>query len=613
MLKCFWEKIEKSRKHISILNHCKTIQLSGSSKMKKCPMCAEEINDEARICRYCGAEFNVSKRGYCTTCHQIMEADENGACIRCGSNLVDVLIESEYIPPETTPAIPTSSSTIPSSSDRPSNQSLKKKSNLKWILISLAAFICICLMLTQTKTILPNLTGTQIPGSSGTSQPGSSQGFASTSEPSPTQVPTQKPTPLPVGAAFDHPSSEKGTACFINEGYGLTCLDEAGWHIFTEDNSILQDNSAFDIVPCPDGNLLLGNREGVFLWDGVEWRSLNINKIVTDVACGPQGEIWVTHGDGASTFDGAGWIHFDEQQVIADFSLEILSDCTLACFRDIAISPGGDLWIVSEEGKLVHFDGNTWVAIQSPYEYLAEIVPDHDGSLWAIGYVGEELYHYSDEEWIEYQNPRGGTFMDLLVDEDDRIWLSTIDGVVLIFKDGSWLAYDATAGGEIGANLNSIALDDRGRLWVGSNWGLAVFNGQDWVAYHMNTADLADYEIGTIAVAAGGPDLPAPDEREKGSVTGKIIIAGEPAKLINLEVCQFHMTSYYFYRTSPCGGKHFYFEGSTDENGAFHLEDLPPGHYSLFYQPESDDWNYGKYFLMQPGEELVLPDISIEE
>jgi uncharacterized paraquat-inducible protein A len=58
-------------------------------------MCAEQISLEAQLCRFCGARFNVSMRGYCTTCHQIMDADENNACTRCGSNLVDLQVESD--------------------------------------------------------------------------------------------------------------------------------------------------------------------------------------------------------------------------------------------------------------------------------------------------------------------------------------------------------------------------------------------------------------------------------------------------------------------------------------------------------------------------------------
>jgi len=429
-------------------------------------------------------------------------------------------------------------------------------------------------------------------------------------------MPTITPTPLPVGAAFDHPSSEKGAACFMTEGYGLTCLDGAGWHVFTEDNSILGSNNILDIAPCPDGNLLLGYYDGVLLWDGVEWRSLYTDHVVSDVACGPRSEIWITYGDGASAFDGAEWTHFENQQVIADFSLEIISDCTFSCFRDIAISPNGDFWTLSE-GSLVHFDGNTWTAIVSPYQYLEKIVSDQDGYIWAIGYSDDKLYHYQDQAWNEYQNPKEEQFTDLWIDQDNHVWLSTSNGEVLVFSEGNWLAYDATAGGKVDSLINSIALDGRGRLWVGTDWGLGVFDGQGWTAYHMYTADLADFEIGTIAVMVGGPDLPSPVEREKGTVTGKIIISGQPAQQIKMEICQFHMGYMMFFTTSPCGGKHFQFEGTTDgttdENGAFRLENLPPGRYSLFYLPQEEHWRGGKPFLLMPGEELVLPDITTEE
>jgi hypothetical protein len=129
----------------------------------------------------------------------------------------------------------------------------------------------------------------------------------------------------------------------------------------------------------------------------------------------------------------------------------------------------------------------------------------------------------------------------------------------------------------------------------------------------MNTADIADFEIGTIAVMAGGPDLPSPVEREHGTVTGKIIIAGEPASQIMVEVCQFHFTGMVFFYTSPCSSKHLYFEGTTDESGEFRFEDLPSGHYSLYYLWKDEQWGGGKNFLILPGEELMLPDITIEE
>jgi hypothetical protein len=79
---------------------------------KKCPMCAEIIKAEARICRFCGARFDVSIKGYCTHCHQLVEADASEKCSNCGDNLIDVRLISqlvdETIPPSTSPIQPVS-------------------------------------------------------------------------------------------------------------------------------------------------------------------------------------------------------------------------------------------------------------------------------------------------------------------------------------------------------------------------------------------------------------------------------------------------------------------------------------------------------------------------
>jgi uncharacterized protein YneR len=84
------------------------------AETKTCPMCAEEIMLEARICHYCRTRFEISIQGYCANCHGLVNVNEDDRCAQCGGEVIDRQIQSRwlgedsgtFIPSVQVPAVP---------------------------------------------------------------------------------------------------------------------------------------------------------------------------------------------------------------------------------------------------------------------------------------------------------------------------------------------------------------------------------------------------------------------------------------------------------------------------------------------------------------------------
>jgi hypothetical protein len=154
---------------------------------KKCPVCAEEIKMEARVCRYCKARFDITMEGYCPRDHRLVEADEDGRCPICHGELTDTHAVSTLIEEKNLPSI------------QPTQAHRRGSGRAAiWIFVFVLLLGGIFIVtLTFMKPALSGFLATQIPGF--TAIPGIP------TKPRPTRTSTPKPVEVDFTSIYDYP------------------------------------------------------------------------------------------------------------------------------------------------------------------------------------------------------------------------------------------------------------------------------------------------------------------------------------------------------------------------------------------------------------------------
>lgn len=128
---------------------------------------------------------------------------------------------------------------------------------------------------------------------------------------------------------------------------------------------------------------------------------------------------------------------------------------------------------------------------------VAAMAVQADGSLWTAGMRTEVPYaQLSTSGCQSYDNPtiNGDRVRDVLIDDQGKKWMATtVDGILVWQDENSWrsLAAGTGSGNLPTANVNCLAKDKNGYIWVGTDDGITIF---------YNTADILQGGTGTDAI-----------------------------------------------------------------------------------------------------------------
>lgn len=230
----------------------------------------------------------------------------------------------------------------------------------------------------------------------------------------------------------------------------------------------------------------------------------NIDGIARDEA----GNIWLRYMNSLVKYDGSSWQTF--------FS-------PYGGFTCMDIAPDGTIWLGTDSGGLIRFDGTTFTQFTNfsnhDHPEARNVTVDGLGRVW----FSTNYLYIDDNNFAEFlpgalMYYNGSTFTifspafstvtsngisDLAFDAANRLWVGTSGGG--IWKhEGFWTNINAGNSGLASDYVFHLTFDIQGNLWVSHLEGLDCFDSAIWHAYTPANSELPSTHIWSIAADTYG-------------------------------------------------------------------------------------------------------------
>ncbi|ALS97917.1 EAL domain-containing protein [Lacimicrobium alkaliphilum] len=370
-------------------------------------------------------------------------------------------------------------------------------------------------------------------------------------------------------------------------GHGIRILDQIDNKLYelNGDNPwelVIPARTLLDVLKV-DNQLWLATEQGVFVLD----KNLKLVKslsplsspslpgyTVRTLAQGQNGDIWIGTTEGLSILTP----DTNNSLTIGQNNDALVSLRSRYIFR-LFVDSKGSLWLGSYSGGLHRFNENA--AFIKHYESIPQsnialsdnmvwaLSESGDGNIWiATQFGGLNLFDPNTGEFTHFLKDFSHSIWDMSIDEKDRIWLATIDGVFVyqLAKDKAPVQVKHLLAGELIENINLAA----NKAWLSS-------------AGTVTSISLEDFEVERVQVANSKGQLVKPDIVDsKGNVW---LISNSNISLFNLETQQFnHLLTQSVQDSSPFSNANSVIEG----DNYFWVSSLKSGLYKLdkeTYQP----------------------------
>lgn len=287
-----------------------------------------------------------------------------------------------------------------------------------------------------------------------------------------------------------------GASLWVGTSLGVNEIDLETFELkntFTREHG-LANEYVFGIGIDPDGYKWFGtNAGGMSRYRDGEWKTYFPMHGLADYwvysfANDPRGGLWIGTWAGANYLDR-------ETDEFHTYVKELINEWVYG----IAVDQEGLIWF-GTEGGVTRYDGETWTS-WSHQDGLGAINKDKLPFSKNTG-LGTRSRHDLGilSGGMATYNPN--YVFSIIIDDNNVPWAGTWGGGVSRYENNQWLNL-TEKDGLAGDIVYSMAQDQEGGYWFGTNKGLSYYDGKVWINYDRNSG-LPGNDVYAIAIATNG-------------------------------------------------------------------------------------------------------------